>query len=342
VDRSDFYQEHLDRVSRSFAFCIARLDEPLREYVGLGYLICRLVDTVEDAPWKTFAEQSQSFADFDHLLSKVSREGCRKWADGISKEIPQGEKLLLDDAFEILNDFQKLPPAVYEALIHPIRSMSRGMRFYMERTALAGELRLRDQVDVNRYCFFVAGVVGEMLTQLLKTEIPELPKVDLVQAYRFGLFLQKVNLLKDQASDEPQGRFLIPSRPLVRANVMVDAREAFAYLLSIPHGAESFRLFCAWSLFLGLASLPWIDQADREKRTLKISRDETFVLLAKVEELILNDEKLRELFEDLYVKAFAQPCIPLTPEASTPEEPPYLALYEGALSPEQVVTIFRQ
>ena len=46
-----YYQPHLDRVSRSFAFCIARLEGEMREWVSLSYLLCRLLDTVEDAPW---------------------------------------------------------------------------------------------------------------------------------------------------------------------------------------------------------------------------------------------------------------------------------------------------
>jgi hypothetical protein len=32
--RADFYQQQLDRVSRSFAFCIEQLPEPLRGWVG--------------------------------------------------------------------------------------------------------------------------------------------------------------------------------------------------------------------------------------------------------------------------------------------------------------------
>ena len=44
-----FYQTHLDRVSRSFAFCIKKLESPLRQWVSLAYLLCRVLDTVEDS-----------------------------------------------------------------------------------------------------------------------------------------------------------------------------------------------------------------------------------------------------------------------------------------------------
>ena len=48
-----FYQTHLDRVSRSFAFCIKKLESPLRQWVSLAYLLCRVLDTVEDSIWES-------------------------------------------------------------------------------------------------------------------------------------------------------------------------------------------------------------------------------------------------------------------------------------------------
>ncbi len=50
LKEAEFYQTHLDRVSRSFAFCIRQLPDPLRGWVGLSYLLCRILDTIEDSP----------------------------------------------------------------------------------------------------------------------------------------------------------------------------------------------------------------------------------------------------------------------------------------------------
>ena len=47
----EFYQRHLDGVSRSFALCIPQLDQPFQERVALSYLLLRVLDTVEDAPF---------------------------------------------------------------------------------------------------------------------------------------------------------------------------------------------------------------------------------------------------------------------------------------------------
>ena len=48
-----FYQHWLDVVSRSFALCIPQLDAPFRDHVALAYLLFRVLDTVEDAPFAT-------------------------------------------------------------------------------------------------------------------------------------------------------------------------------------------------------------------------------------------------------------------------------------------------
>ena len=44
-DRQD---EHLQLVSRTFALTIPMLGNPLADWVGLAYLVCRTLDTVED------------------------------------------------------------------------------------------------------------------------------------------------------------------------------------------------------------------------------------------------------------------------------------------------------
>ena len=64
MNNVDFYQNHLNKVSRSFAFCIPRLEGNLREWIGLSYLLCRLLDTVEDALWTSHEEQLRSFEMF--------------------------------------------------------------------------------------------------------------------------------------------------------------------------------------------------------------------------------------------------------------------------------------
>ena len=338
LSRAEFYQVHLDRVSRSFAFCIARLNSPLRESIGLAYILCRLVDTVEDAIWPNSEDQKASFRKFDSFMKQMpTTVELHAWIKAIPQTIPESEKLLLGESECFFSDFHALDIKTREALLNPILSMSAGMNFFMDRNARSGELRLKDLADVNTYCFFVAGVVGEMLTKLLRAQVPDADdsKVSMRESYGFGLYLQKINLLKDQAGDELEGRFLIPNREEVRLSLEDDARAALRYLLSLPVQAEDFRVFCGWSLFLGLASLPWIDRAARENTRMKISREETFNVLEKVEESISNNDGLQKLFGEM-TSGFA----PSTGRASGAADPHAVALYCGDLTPTEVESVF--
>ncbi len=336
-DRSDFYQDHLDRVSRSFAFCIARLDNPLREWVGLSYLLCRIVDTIEDAAWPVFTDQERAFTFFESFLErKPQASEIEAWTQLFPHEgLPESETELLKDAYPLFCDYHGLPPEIRESLRDPILSMSRGMRFFMTKKNREGLLRLRNLADVNRYCFFVAGVVGEILTRLVKRENAP----GLIDAFRFGLFLQKVNLLKDQNGDETHGRFLVPSRSLVLRSLIEDARIAFDYVQSLPKAEVGYRLFCSWSLFLGLASLPWIERGYRGEGPGKIPREETYQILGFVDENIGDQAALADLFERL-LRAIE---IPSEAERVFEESAESLqelsSLYKGELSPAEVAEL---
>lgn len=307
TSRAEFYQHHLDRVSRSFAFCIARLASPLREQVGLSYLICRILDTVEDANWAKKSHQADQFTEFDRLLTKAfSDEEFRKWRGNFPDGVSEGEKLLLDDAATILRDFQQLPELPRKAIEEPVLSMSRGMHHFAVSKD-ENQLRLKNLREVNQYCFFVAGVVGEILTRLVANTIgkKQIDARELVDAFHFGLFLQKINILKDQRSDEEQGRYLVPSRNEVIASLKEHAGRAIVYVTGIPKTLPGFRLFCSWSLFLGLASLPFIQQNWLENDLSKISREQTQALLSEVEAIIGDDVQLKEMFEHLFAASGA-------------------------------------
>lgn len=295
---------HLERVSRSFAFCIARLEAPLRDQVGLSYLLCRILDTIEDAAWKSSEAQMKSFEAFIDIVRRAGSSPelvpaqCEAFSQQLRAEtsnVNDGELRLIADAPDVFRSLQAFAPDVRNVIISPVVSMAQGMRSYAMRSRDAGgRLVLRDLADVNRYCFFVAGVVGEILNGLLR--IAGLNRGLKIQSslsdgFRFGLFLQKVNILKDRVGDQSEGRDLVPDFALVFRSAVTDAAIAFRYILAIPREFESYRLFCAWSFFLGLASLPHI------RRHEKIGRVETVALLAQIELAIKSDEKLTRIFD---------------------------------------------
>ncbi len=337
---AEFYQTHLDRVSRSFAFCIRQLPDPLRSWVGLSYLLCRILDTVEDSPWLSKPEQKRAFALFDQALLHVERcDALQGWSAMFSMDINSHERALLDDAAVILRDLHKLPPEVRELVTELVNSMSMGMQHFAEVNE-PGTLRLRSLNEVNQYCFFVAGLVGELLAKLLAKVDPLFPvdQASVLRAHHFGLFLQKVNLLKDQVTDETAGRHLLPSRPEVEASAESNAVQAFEFLLSLPAGQLEFRRFCAWSLFLGLEAVNASRASLTARKVLKVPRTKANEIIAAVEEGLADDGALTALANDAFAR-LGWTRGPKTPASGSALPAWLLSFYRGKLQPQNLLKL---
>jgi phytoene/squalene synthetase len=301
-----FYQNHLDQVSRSFAFCIRKLEEPLRMQVSLSYLLCRVLDTIEDSNWSEKTLQLAHYELFESFIESVPEaETVNRWVSSFPDSIPESEKNCLKDSFLLFQDLHAQAPAVYQIIRNTVLRMDHGMRHYS-----TGELKLKNLKEVNQYCYFVAGVVGELLTKLFLEYRPSFQaNPDLMKdAFHFGLFLQKINLLKDQLGDEKEGRFLIPSRELVMESVRENARGSLRYLTALPKEEAGFRTFCAWSLFLGLATIPFMQESYSQGSGIKISRDATEALLSEIEKIVSDDQA---------ILAQGEECLALIPKAKT-------------------------
>ena len=214
---------------------------------------------------------------------------------------------------------------------HTVRTMRLGMQHYAEARSAEGALRLSSLTEVNRYCYFVAGVVGHLLTQLFMLSRPDFTPHDafMRDAFHFGLFLQKINLLKDQRTDESEGRFLVPQRRAVLASLRTNTAGSIAYLTALPVDAREYRLFCAWSLFLGLASLPHMEQSYSEGKAKKIGRAETMELMQQVGEIVQDNAALKSALAE-YVRG-------LPPETEAGHAPDWFCALSGdALRPSEL------
>jgi len=300
---SGYYREHLQRVSRSFAFCIEKLDEPFRHWVGLSYLLCRVLDTVEDSPWQSLEIQRLQFDQFHAFLDNVPElEALATWASRFSASIPEGETLLLRDSMRLFVDLQQIPATARRAIQLGVKRMDDGMAWYAAERVTDGQFKLLNLRDVNRYCYIVAGLVGELLTKLYCAYRPDFKPTGRFQvdACHFGLFLQKINLLKDQGTDAKEGRFLVPNREVLLSSLRKDAEGALRYLQALPGDEKGFRTFCGWSLFLGAASLPWIQKNAELGDGSKIPREVTQALLAQIEEIVQDNGILDQVFAEYF------------------------------------------
>ena len=188
----NFYQDHLDRVSRSFAFCIKQLKGDFRLQVGLSYLVFRILDTIEDVAWVDFATQKRAFDSFNRFMLETdwTDDDVKTWVSTFPTEVPEGEKVLLDDAHLVFRDVHNQPDTVRRHIQNCSINMARGMEFYCGRNE-AAPLKLKNIKDVNRYCFFVAGIVGELLQGLFNHNYPENAQIETANLHN-GVYIIEV------------------------------------------------------------------------------------------------------------------------------------------------------
>ena len=61
----DWCRAMLPRVSRTFAVGIQMLPAPLEAWITTGYLMCRVVDTIEDTPDIPWSKRRRLFTAFE-------------------------------------------------------------------------------------------------------------------------------------------------------------------------------------------------------------------------------------------------------------------------------------
>ena len=308
----DFYFKHLSKVSRSFSFCIAQLDSPAREWVGLAYLLFRVADTIEDSSWQTFEMQSKHFDVYNKALSSISSpaDELPYWYKYFPPSTPKDEVALIKDITILLSKLNQTPPAIKNHILKTLTQMIEGMHYFRMHHTKNGVLQLKHTPQLNQYCFFVAGIIGELLSNIFDYTLNEWQpsQRSYIDAFHFGLFLQKINILKDQMVDEASGRRFIPDRQKLRASIGLHAKHAFDYIIRLPRvSAIKYRLFCAWSLFIGLASLKWIDKSYKEGDFHKISFAETMSIVNKVKKNIHCNESMQTIFNN-YTKSDIYLC----------------------------------
>jgi farnesyl-diphosphate farnesyltransferase len=320
----------LPLVSRTFALSIEALPQELREPVRVAYLLCRIVDTIEDEPLVPPSERTLRFDCFERLLMDDHADPRELELLFRSADPDDPEAALCSQAGAVFRCFRALPEPSRQAIRPHVLDMSLGMRMYTRRAAAHGGLQLRDMSDLARYCYYVAGTVGELLTDLFELSQPDLPPAQRQAVHElaadFGQGLQLVNILKDVAGDMERGVVYMPrslleqhqlepeqllepgrreaSLALIR-EVGVQARQSlerakrYVRQWPLPHG-EPIRLFCAVPLLLALATLDELEASDdtlRPGRTPKISRQVLSHLLQRAVQAAGDDAALAALLE---------------------------------------------
>ena len=237
----------LQKTSRTFALTIPCLPQPTRDEVGIAYLLFRIIDTFEDAVLWEPDRRRQALSQFITLLdgpAAASEPLAQEWTRD-PPLIHAGYQELLSHTRLVLERFEALRPEVRQILREHVARSAEGMAGFVARVKPEGRLQLETIADLRDYCYAVAGIVGEMLTELylvgrpsMASVAPELRK----RAAAFGEGLQLVNILKDARPDAAEGRTFLPQQaPLAEVFALArrDLADAAAYVdLLRDGGAE--------------------------------------------------------------------------------------------------------
>jgi farnesyl-diphosphate farnesyltransferase len=144
---------------------------------------------------------------------------------------------------------------------HSVRT-TRGMASFVARES-EGRLGLRDVADLRAYCYAVAGIVGEMLTELFLLGRQQLTAVAAelrADASAFGEGLQLVNILKDSDADLREGRRYLPvgtdpARVFEMARVGLDAASRYCARLEAAGVERGLVASTALPVLLARATL---------------------------------------------------------------------------------------
>jgi len=251
----------LQSTSRTFALTIPLLHEPTRREVTVAYLLFRVADTLEDSTLWPRERKLRELEELAIFLEAPRADGAsvlaRRW-QGDPPLDHAGYLELLCEFPEVMREASGLSPEAWKIVAAHTARTCRAMATFVSREE-GGILRLRDLADLKAYCYAVAGIVGEMLTELfllggkgLHPLAPELRQ----DAAAFGEALQLVNILKDRASDAVEGRHYLPGG-LDRAEVFDlarrDLRTAAGYCMRLERGGADRGMVAFTSLPVLLA-----------------------------------------------------------------------------------------
>jgi farnesyl-diphosphate farnesyltransferase len=227
----EWCHEAVQGVSRTFALTVDVLEEPMASYICVGYLVCRIADTVEDADDIPPEEQARLLRLYDAALDPDDDTTIEAFVENVEPYLPP-EETRSDDwsvvaqAPRVVNTFEGLPHDVREAVTPPARELVQGMAMFVERYAEKGGLRIQSREELEEYCYYAAGTVGNLITNLVtRGDIASERRAKLYEtAEEFGLLLQLVNIAKDVRDDyEEENNVYLPAEWLEEEGIPQDA-----------------------------------------------------------------------------------------------------------------------
>ncbi len=328
------YQSNiLKGVSRTFALTIPQLPSDLCNIVSNAYLLCRIADTIEDETNLTPAQKIQFSQEFVQVIAGdyPPETLSQSLFPLLSDKTIAAEKDLIFNMHRVIHLTHRGTTPQQDAIYRCVRIMTKGMVEFQHST-LAG---LKDQSNMDRYCYHVAGVVGEMLTDLFCDYSPHIAKhKDSLRsmAVSFGQALQMTNILKDIWEDHQRGVCWLPRDVFLAKGfdlknlspkhynpafgeglaelisiTTAHLHQALRYIILIPPNEKGIRRFCLWAVGMAILTLRLINKRRdfHESQQVKISRQQVKMTIL-VSNLITSQNTSLQLMFKLLTRTLAK------------------------------------
>jgi farnesyl-diphosphate farnesyltransferase len=322
ISDESYQDEILPHVSRTFALTIPQLPTALRIAVTNAYLLCRIADTIEDEPALSPAETLAFLERFKAVVAGSAEAGplASEVAQRLSDRTLPTERALVVNMASVIRVTASLSAPQRSAIQRCVDLMCYGMPHFQSTASLEG---LPRRTDLDDYCYYVAGVVGDMLTELFCEYSPAIARHRTQMqglAVSFAQGLQMTNILKDVWEDRSRGACWLPQEVFTPYHVELatlvpgpgfDAgmreligvahahlRNALEYTLLIPGSESGIRRFCLWAIGLAVLTLQKIHKNPgfTAGAQVKISRTAVSVTRVLADLSVRNDWLLRRLF----------------------------------------------
>jgi len=334
-----FTLQMLPQVSRTFSLAIRFLPKNLGRPVGLAYLFCRIADTFEDSEVLPVSQRQDMLYKFADLLKtgeskyinelKSAFQG--KTIDGSADHKPSIK--LVENLDQVLTAADSLSAISREHIYFRVQEMSLGMAEY---TAIPSGSQndvsfLKDESDWDRYCYYVAGTVGHMLTDLFADYAgfsdPVREKLHPL-GRSFGLGLQKVNILKDAVVDTKRGICFLPKTLIDRFGIdfasqstgklkgdirglvinVIDIchrhfQDSLEYIEYIPRKYPGLRMFLIVPVMLAAGTMRLFADSPQilgEKGDLKLTHKDVWKLVRRSNYCKFSNRFLHHSFGKIY------------------------------------------
>lgn len=219
----------LDDVSRTFAVPIKMIEKPRSVYVSVGYLLCRISDTIEDSPSIQIDKKNELFDIYKKaVLNPTNEDVLNLFIDECKKCMPENPEepshwKLVVNADRLFNVYSNFDDNIIQCIQDPVVEMIEGMKEFCNK--YPDGMRLNSYDELEEYCYYVAGTVGNMLSNIAiyENNIEENQKIR-IKAQKYGSLLQHVNITKDVYEDYiKENNIYIPKEELDSHDIVQDS-----------------------------------------------------------------------------------------------------------------------